>query len=221
MSIARRTRANTAPLGPSCSTRQHGASKRTEVVGCFAFMRRPVIYFTCNLLHPSLQPRGFSAPCRTPSHHPYDHAPEPLTIVDSLYWARQRHLGVWRQRGDHQELGRHQENQRPLRRQAEPALTSSVSLPTLASRARCVPTQPSHHVAPRGLSMHAPSAGQFYGTEFMPGDRVPQRRRNPPLGTAPARLLRLLRAALGSAVLPGRGRPVSASPLFLSSNQHG
>ena len=34
--------------------------------------------------------------------------------------------------------------------------------------------------------MHAPSAGEFDGTEFMPGDRVPQRRRNPPLGTAPA-----------------------------------
>ena len=140
MSIARRTRANTAPLGPSCSTRQHGASKRTEVVGCFAFMRRPVIYLTCNLLHPSLQPRGFSAPYRTPSHHPYDHAPEPLTIVDSLYWARQRHLGVWRQRGDHRELGR-QEYQRPLRRQAaaEPALTSSLACQPRVARPMCPP----------------------------------------------------------------------------------
>ena len=175
---------HTPPVSVCVCGRQR-ASKWTEVAGCFACMRRPVISLACNLLHPSCN-LAFWAPRRTPS---IDHAPEPLTIVDSLYWARQRHLGVWRQRGDHQELGRHQENQRPLRRQAEPALTSSVSLPTLASRARCVPTQPSHHVAPRGLSMHAPSAGEFYGTEFMPGDRVPQRRRNPPLGTAPARVL--------------------------------
>ena len=65
------------------------------------------------------------------------------------------------------------------------------------------------------LGMHAPSAGEYEGAEFMPGDRVPLAWSTWPLGSAPARLLRLLMAALGNSALPGRrAGPLSAQPLF-------
>ena len=185
------------------------------LLSLLACMWRPVISLVCNLFHPC----NLAVFRHRVGHHPCSGA---------SYYCGQPVLGASAQPGCVEAAWRSpRAGTAPRVSTATAKASRSRTRPHLerslppSRRAPDVPTQPSHHVAPRGLSMHAPSAGEFDGTEFMPGDRVPQRRRNPPLGTAPARLLRLLRAALGSAVLPGRGRPVSASPLFLSSNQHG
>ena len=90
-----------------------------------------------------------------------------------------------------------------------------VARPLLALHSHKTPRAKSPLHACTLLCMHAPSAGEYEGAEFMPGDRVPLAWSTWPLGSAPARLLRLLMAALGNLALTGRrAGPRSAQPLF-------
>ena len=139
-----------------------------------ACMRRPVISLVCNLLHPcNLEVFRHRA-----GHHPYD---QPCS--GASYYCGQPVLGASAPPGC-VEVAWRSPRAGTAPRESTATAKASRTCPHLerepanprVARPMCVPTQPSHHVAPRGLSMHAPSAGEFYGTEFMPGDRVPQRR---------------------------------------------
>ena len=157
-------------------------------------------------LHPLVRTLGWHL-FRHPSSH--SHALQPIR-VGSLHRARQRHLGVRRRRGDNQELGR-QEHRGPLRRRLAPDRRSHPA--TFTSRACCSHSTHTNHLAPRSLCMNAPYSACMHppqaSTMALSSCRVTGSLAwsTWPLGSAPARLLRLLVAALGSCTPPGRGRP--------------
>ena len=91
-----------------------------------------------------------------------------------------------------------------------------VARPLLALHSHKTPRAKSPLHACTLLCMHAPSAGEYEGAEFMPGDRVPLAWSTWPLGSAPARLLRLLMCAWrlwAARHSQGEARALGAQPL--------